>query len=189
MKIILRSRQANPAPQTMPRSPGYNALGYSPAVPYAGAAPAGMPYAEPTYPNYPPPDMPLGPNSVQPPPPSYPNPNYGYAQGGASPGHTGQPPMQQGGYQQPPSGYQQGYEAVDPQQYSAGYEMGQPQYSGEQVPLFAESVCATQVKTDSTCMLIDNTCLSSQQSSAYASATTTNHRGSQAPVANTDKPV
>lgn len=132
MKIILRGRQA--APQAVPRSPVYSAPGYSPAVPYAGAAPAGMPYAEPNYPTYPPPDMPLGQNPVQPPPPNYPNPNYGYHQGGASPGHTGQPPMQQGGYQQPHSGYQQGYEAVDPQQYSAGYEMGQPQYSGALLP-------------------------------------------------------
>ena len=151
VKIILRSRQANPAPQTMPRSPGYNALGYSPAVPYAGAAPTGMPYAEPAYPNYPPPDMPLGPNAVQPPPPNYPNPNYGYAQGGASPRHTGQPPMQQGGYQQPSGGYQQGYEAVDPQQYSAGYEMGQPQYSGGQLPFTEDLVCNTVKLTAHVC--------------------------------------
>ena len=134
VKIILRSRQANPASQAVPRSPGYNAPGYSPAVPYAGAAPAGMPYAEPNFPTYPPPDMPLGQNPVQPPPPNYPNPNYGgYHQGGASPSHTGQP-MQQGGYQQPHSGYQQGYEASDPQQYSAGFELGQPQYSGVVLP-------------------------------------------------------
>lgn len=135
----------------MPRSPGYNALGYSPAVPYAGAAPTGMPYAEPAYPNYPPPDMPLGPNAVQPPPPNYPNPNYGYAQGGASPRHTGQPPMQQGGYQQPSGGYQQGYEAVDPQQYSAGYEMGQPQYSGGQLPFTEDLVCNTVKLTAHVC--------------------------------------
>ena len=121
MKIILRTRHANPGAQTVPRSPVYNAAAYASAAPYAGAAPAGMPYAEPNYPSYPPPDMPLGQNPVQPPPPNYPNPNsYGYPQGGASPGHGAPPPMQQGGYQQPPTGYQQGYEAVDPQLYSAG---------------------------------------------------------------------
>ena len=145
IKIILRTRQANPIPvqPNRPHSPAYGA----PVQPYSGSMPLGAPYVEQSsYPHYLPPDLNQGQVPAQPPPPNYPNPNYGQGQntlhGGASPGHGTQQPLQQGPYQPQSGPYQQGYEGivdpqqgydgvVDPQQYPGGYEGGQPQYSGE----------------------------------------------------------
>jgi len=134
IKIILRTRQANPIPvvPSLPRSPAYGTPTYSPGMPYSGPVPAGMPYADPsTYPHFPPPDLGLGQMPVQPPPPNYPNPNYLPPRASVSPGHGAQQPLLQGAYQAQPGAYQQGYEGVvDQQQYPGGYDMGQPQYPG-----------------------------------------------------------
>lgn len=140
IKIILKSRHANPTPlqPTLPHSPAYGSPAYAPGVPYNCPGPAGMPYGDqPNYPHYPPPDLSQGQMPAQPPPPNYPNPNYHPARGSVSPGHAAQQPLPQGAYQ-PPGAFQQGYEIqqgyegpVDPQQYQQGaYDMGQAQYSG-----------------------------------------------------------
>ncbi len=131
IKIILRSRHANPMQRSMPQSPVYAGTPYTPGVPYGAPAPVGVAYVEqPGYPHYPPPDVDQGQIAAQPPPPNYPNPNYHPPRGSISPGHAAQQPLQQGFHQGPPQGpFQPGYEAAVESQYpQAAYDMGQ--YSG-----------------------------------------------------------
>ena len=133
IKIILRSRHANPIPvqRSMPQSPVYGGTPYTPGIPYGAPAPVGLAYVEqPGYPHYPPPDVDQGQVAAQPPPPNYPNPNYHPPRGSISPGHAAQQPLQQGFHQGPPQGpFQPGYEAAVESQYpQAAYDMGQ--YSG-----------------------------------------------------------
>ncbi|KAL0033701.1 hypothetical protein WJX77_001636 [Trebouxia sp. C0004] len=132
IKIILRSRHANPIPvqHSMPQSPVYPGTPYTPGIPYGAPAPVGLAYVEqPGYPNYPPPDVDQGQIAAQPPPPNYPNPNYHPPRGSISPGHAAQQPLQQGFHQGPQGPFQPGYEAAVESQYpQAAYDMGQ--YSG-----------------------------------------------------------